>query len=123
MTTIVSVTDLPLSARVGINPDEIGRQQPLFVSIDLTLKNAIPYPTPDTAPDPTLADSVDYRRIVVEAERLAQGHIGMIETFARTLATRCLALGPVRTAAIRVAKPQALPYGLASVTVTLDAGD
>jgi len=115
MTTVVSVSDLPLSARIGINPDEIGRQQPLIVSVDLTLA--------DGAQGDTLADTVDYRRIVAEAEAIADGHIGMIESFARTLATRCLALGPVREVVVTVAKPQALAYGMASVRVTLgDAG-
>jgi dihydroneopterin aldolase len=37
MGTIVSVSDLPLSARIGINPDEVGRQQTLIVSVDLIL--------------------------------------------------------------------------------------
>ena len=111
MTTVVSVSDLPLSARIGINPDEIGREQPLVVSVDLTLA--------DGAQGATLGDSVDYRRIVAEAEAIAGGHIGMIELFARTLATRCLALGPVREAVVTVAKPQALLYGLASVRVTV----
>jgi len=115
MTTVVSVSDLPLSARIGINPDEVGRQQPLIVSVDLTLA--------DGAHGGSLADSVDYRRIVAEAEAIADGHIGMIESFARTLAARCLALGPVREAVVTVAKPQALPYGLASVRVTLGDAD
>jgi dihydroneopterin aldolase len=56
---------------------------------------------------------------VAEAEALAGGHLGMIEVFARTLAERCLALGPVREAIVWVKKPQALPCGLASVRVTL----
>jgi len=115
MAMVVSVSDLPLSARIGINPDEVGRQQTLIVSIDLTLA--------DHARGATLADSVDYRRIVAEAEMLATGHIGMIEVFARTLAERCLALGPVREAIVSVKKPQALPFGLAAVRVALCAAD
>ena len=115
MATIVSVSDLPLSARIGINPDEVGRQQSLIVSVDLILA--------DSARGASLADSVDYRRIVAEAEALATGHIGMIEVFARTLAERCLTLGPVREAIVSVKKPQALPQGLAAVRVTLGAAD
>ena len=115
MTTTVRVSDLPLSARIGINPDEVGRQQPLIVSVDLTLA--------DGAYGDTLTDSVDYRLIVAEAEAIADGHIGMIEVFARTLATRCLALGPVRRAVVSVSKPQALPYGMASVSVEIDGAD
>ena len=115
MGTIVSVSDLPLSARIGINPDEVGRLQALVVSVDLTLA--------DSARGASLADSVDYRRIVAEAEALADGHIGMIEVFARTLAERCLALGPVREAIVSVQKPQALPRGLAGVRVSVAAAD
>jgi len=111
--TVVSVSDLPLSARIGINPDEVGRLQALVVSVDLTLAG--------NARGASLADSVDYRRIVAEAEALATGHIGMIEVFARTLAERCLALGPVREAMVSVQKPQALPRGLAAVRVTMAA--
>lgn len=110
---IVSVSDLPLSARIGINPDEVGRLQALVVSVDLLLA--------DGARGASLADSVDYRRIVAEAEALAAGHIGMIEVFARTLAERCLALGPVREAMVSVKKPQALALGLAAVRVTMAA--
>ena len=115
MATIVSVSDLPLSARIGINPDEVGREQVLIISVDLTLA--------DGARGATLADSVDYRLIVAEAEALATGHIGMIEVFARTLAERCLALGPVREAVVSVKKPQALARGLAAVRVTVAAAD
>ena len=115
MGTIVSVSDLPLSARIGINPDEVGRLQALVVSVDLTLA--------DSARGASLADSVDYRCIAAEAEALADGHIGMIEVFARTLAERCLALGPVREAIVSVRKPQALPRGLAGVRVSVGAAD
>ncbi|MEN2787302.1 dihydroneopterin aldolase [Sphingomonas qilianensis] len=112
MSIVISVSDLPLSACIGINPDEAGRRQPLIVSVDLTLAAG--------AQGADLTDSVDYRRIVAEAEAIADAHIGMIETFAQMLARRCLSLGPVRTAVVTVVKPQALPHGLASVRVMLD---
>ena len=109
------MSDLPLSARIGINPDEVGRLQALVISVDLTLI--------DSARGASLADSVDYRRIVAVAETLAGGHIGMIEVFARTLAERCLTLGPVREAIVSVRKPQALPRGLAAVRVSVGSVD
>ncbi|UVO50611.1 dihydroneopterin aldolase [Sphingomonas sp. SUN019] len=112
MAMVVHVDDLTLSARIGINPDEQDRRQPLVISVELTLR--------DDAVE-SIMDSVDYRRIVAEAETIADRHTGMIEVFARQLAERCLALGPVADVTVRVAKPQALSRGLASVRVTLEA--
>ncbi|HSI19286.1 MAG TPA: dihydroneopterin aldolase [Sphingomonas sp.] len=114
MAIVVSVEDLALSARIGINPDELDRRQPLIISVDLSLAGGVTVAT--------LADSVDYRRIVAEAEAIAERHTGMIEVFAQRLAERCLALGPVRDVTVRVAKPQALTHGLAAVRVSLTAG-
>ena len=111
-TTLVRVRDLPLSAVIGINPDELGRRQPLIVSVELTL-----------AADrvETLDQSVDYRRIAAEAEKLAQNHVTLIEVFARQLAERCLALGPVLDVDVSISKPQALVRGTASVSVRMIA--
>jgi len=109
-TTLVRVRDLPLSAVIGINPDELGRRQPLIVSVELTL-----------AADrvETLEQSVDYRRVAAEAERLAENHVTLIEIFARRLAERCLALGPVLDVDVSICKPEALLCGTASVSVRM----
>ena len=111
-TTLVWVRDLPLSAVIGINPDELGRRQPLIVSVELTL-----------AADrvETLDQSVDYRHIAAEAEKLAENHVTLIEVFARQLAERCLALGPVLDVDVSIRKPQALVRGTASVSVRMIA--
>jgi dihydroneopterin aldolase len=111
-TTMVRVRDLPLSAVIGINPDELGRRQPLIVSVEMRL-----------AADrvETLAQTIDYRRIAAEAERLAENHVTLIEIFARRLAERCLALGPALDVEVIVAKPQALVRGMASVSVRMGA--
>jgi dihydroneopterin aldolase len=111
LVTHVRVVDLTVSARIGINPDERGRRQPLIVSVDLALA--------DAEPIGSLSQSVDYRRIVAAAEDLGSDHVELIETYARLLGERCLALGPVEQAEIIVAKPQALPDGTASVRITL----
>jgi dihydroneopterin aldolase len=111
-TTLVRVRDLPLSAVIGINPDELGRRQPLIVSVELTLA---------AERVDTLDQSVDYRRIAAEAERLAQNHVTLIEIFARRLAERCLALGPVLDVDVSICKPQALVRGTASVSVRMTA--
>ena len=113
--THVRVDDLGVSARVGINPDEQGRRQPLLVSVDLELAEA--------KPAGSLRDSVDYRRIAAEAEGLASDHVELIETFALLLGERCLRLGPVERAEIIVAKPEALLRGTASVRIVLRRRD
>jgi dihydroneopterin aldolase len=111
-TTLVRVRDLPLSAVIGINPDELGRRQPLIVSVELTLA---------AERVDTLDQSVDYRRIAAEAEQLAENHVTLIEIFARRLAERCLALGPVLDVEVSICKPQALVRGTASVSVRMTA--
>lgn len=110
--TLVRVRDLPLSAVIGINPDELGRRQPLIVSVELTLA---------AGRVETLDQSVDYRRIAAEAERLAENHVTLIEVFAHRLAERCLALGPVLDVDVSICKPQALVRGTASVSVRMSA--
>ena len=110
--TLVRVRDLPLSAVIGINPDELGRRQPLIVSVELTLA---------AGRVETLDQSVDYRRIAAEAERLAENHVTLIEVFAHRLAERCLALGPVLDVDVSICKPQALVRGIASVSVRMAA--
>ena len=109
-TTLVRVRDLPLSAMIGINPDELGRRQPLIVSVELTLVAECV---------DRLDQSVDYRHVAAEAERLADSHVTLIEIFARRLAERCLALGPVLDVEVSICKPQALDRGTASVSVRM----
>lgn len=108
--TRVAVRDLAVMADIGINPEEIGRHQPLIVSVVMLIE-----PVGADAIDAT----VDYRRVAAAAAELGAQRIALIETFARRLATRCLLLGAVREATVHVDKPQALAAGLASVTVTL----
>jgi dihydroneopterin aldolase len=81
-TTIVKVRELPLLADIGINPDEIGRRQPLVITVEAML---------DSVDIDQISQTVDYRRLVSEAEALASEHIPLIETFAQRLAERCMA--------------------------------
>ena len=106
----VRVRDLPLLADIGINPDEIGRRQPLVVSVELTLS---------ATEVGMVSETVDYRRIVSEAEALALVHIPLIETFAHRLAARCLALGGVEKAFVSVDKPFAIMRGMAGTQVEM----
>jgi dihydroneopterin aldolase len=51
-TTIVKVRELPLLADIGINPDEIGRRQPLVITVEAML---------DSVDIDQISQTVDYR--------------------------------------------------------------
>lgn len=108
--TRVRVRDLPLLADIGINPDEVGRRQPLIITVELTL---------DTAAVEEIGDTIDYRRIARAAEDLARVHIPLIETFAQRLGSQCLAMPSVASARIAIDKPFAITRGLAGVEVEM----
>jgi dihydroneopterin aldolase len=112
-TTRIAVRDLPVMADIGINPDEIGRRQPLIVSVRMLIA------TPD---DDVIGATVDYRDVAAAVAALGEQRIALIETFAHRLAVRCLALGDVREVAVNIDKPRALAAGIASVTVMLERG-
>lgn len=107
-TTRVRVRDLPLLADIGINPDEIGRRQPLVISVELTLS---------TACVEAIGNTIDYRKVAQAAEDLALVHIPLIETFAQRLGERCLAFPAVIEARVSVDKPFALTRGLAGTEI------
>lgn len=108
--TSVRVRDLPLLADIGINPDEIGRRQPLVITVELEL---------DQGPIEGIADTVDYRRIAAAAEDLAAVHIPLIETFAQELARQCLAMNGVHRARVAIDKPFAITRGMAGVEIVM----
>ena len=110
MTIFVCVTDLRISARIGINIDEFDRFQPLNVSVEVMLN------VPHVA---DISESIDYRLIASIAEDLALHHIGLIETFAFRLATRCLAYEHAETVEVVIEKPEALIVGVAKTKVRL----
>ena len=104
----VRVKNLPLLADIGINPDEIGRRQPLVITVELSLEQTVVS---------TIAETIDYRRIVKAAEALAETHIPLIEMFAHALGKTCVRWQGVREACVNIDKPFALPRGLAGVEV------
>jgi len=109
--TRVRVRELPLLADIGINPDEIGRRQPLVITVELTL---------DASIIDAISDTVDYRKIASAAETLAAVHIPLIETFAARLGQACLDWPQVLKATVTIDKPFALTRGLAGVEVTVE---
>lgn len=109
----IKVRDLPLLADIGINPDEVGRRQPLVVTVELSLSSGAVE---------GIGDTVDYRRIAQAAEELAAVHIPLIETFAQRLGALCLQFPRVVEARVAIDKPFALTRGLAGVDVTVAHG-
>ena len=108
--TYVRVRDYPVLADIGINPDEVGRRQPLVVSVEIEIvARAIA----------EIGETVDYRRVVEAIDALAAVHIPLIETFAQRLGESCLAMGEVAAAEISIDKPFAITRGMAGTRVTL----
>lgn len=107
---VVRVRELPLLADVGINPDEIGRRQPLVISVELEL---------DAQAIADIDQTVDYRRVAKAAEDLALVHIPLIETFGQNLAEHCLDFRGVVLARVQIEKPFALTRGQAGVEIVL----
>ena len=108
--TRIMVRDLPVMADIGINPYEIGRRQPLLITVILSL---------DAVTDDAIGATVDYRLVAQAADELGGQRIALIETFARRLASQCLCLSSVREVTVTVDKPEALPAGIASVSIKL----
>lgn len=96
----VFVRDLIVEAGIGVYDHEHGRLQRLVIDVDLTL---------EPRPVEGLADTVNYEAVASAARAIvAEGHVGLVETFAQRLALACLDDPRVTRAAVRVAKPGAL---------------
>ncbi len=96
----VFVRGLRIAAGIGIHDHEIGRLQTLV--IDVTLEMG-----PQAVA--RLADTVNYETIAQAARDIAaEGHVGLVESFAERLATACLADDRVRRVTVRIEKPGAL---------------
>ncbi|MBS0297863.1 MAG: dihydroneopterin aldolase [Proteobacteria bacterium] len=96
----VFVRGLKIAAEIGVHPHERGRAQPLVVDVELSL-----FPRRID----TLADTVNYERIVTRARAIAaEGHIELVEDYVDRLARACLDDPRVRRVRVRVEKPEAL---------------
>lgn len=96
----VFVRGLRLEAGIGIHDHEIGRLQTLVIDVALDLG-------PQTVA--RLADTVNYETIAQAARDIAaEGHVGLVESFAEHLAMACLADDRVRRVTVRIEKPGAL---------------
>ena len=111
--TKVFVAGLKVQAEIGVYRHEIGKVQPLIVAVELEVP---------TAGAERLSDTLNYETILAAAQAVAaEGHIGLVETFAERLARACLADPRVTQAKVRVEKPLALaPHATgAGVEITL----
>lgn len=96
----VFVRGLRIEAGIGVHDHEHGRLQPLVIDVSL-----------DLGPHPVerLGDTINYETVAQAARAIAaEGHIGLVETFAERLALACLEDPRVRRATVRVEKPGAL---------------
>lgn len=106
----VRVTGLQIAAEIGVYAHEHGVTQRLVVDVIVTVT------PPETD---TLSASLDYQRIADDAQALGRERIGLIETYARRLAEKCLAHPAARRVEVRVAKPGALRNGLAGTSIAM----
>ena len=96
----VFVRGLQVEAGIGVHDHELGRLQTLV--IDVTLELA-------PAPVERLSDTVNYETVAEAARAIvAEGHVGLVETFAGRLAVACLDDPRVRRCGVRIEKPGAL---------------
>jgi dihydroneopterin aldolase len=98
--TKVFVRGLEVDAAIGVYKHERGRLQRLVIDVELDVAvtdwNA-------------LSETVNYEVIAQKARRVAaEGHRGLVETFAHHLAEACFEEPKVTRARIRVEKPSAL---------------
>ena len=102
----VFVRGLEVEAGIGVYDHEQGRLQRLVIDVTLEL-----------APRPIerLGDTINYETVASAARAIvAEGHVGLVETFAERLATACLNDGRVRRCIVRIEKPGALDAAAAA---------
>ncbi len=96
----VFVRGLEVEAGIGVYDHEQGRLQRLVIDVILEL---------DPRPIERLSDTINYETVANAARTIAaEGHVGLVETFADRLARACLEDRRVRRATVRIEKPGAL---------------
>ena len=96
----VFVRGLEVAAGIGVHDHELGRLQRLVIDVSLDL-------TP--AAVERLADTINYETVAEAARAIvAEGHVGLVETFAERLALACLEDARVQRCTVRIEKPGAL---------------
>jgi len=102
----VFVRGLRVEAGIGVHDHEHGRLQTLIIDVTLDLTPALVE---------RLGDTINYETVAEAARAIvAEGHVGLVETFAERLAMACLADERVRRCAVRIEKPGALEAAAAA---------
>jgi len=102
----VFVRGLKVEAGIGVHAHEQGRLQTLIIDVTLEL---------GPMPVERLADTINYETVASAARAIvAEGHVGLVETFAERLAVACLDDGRVRRCTVRIEKPGALEAAAAA---------
>jgi dihydroneopterin aldolase len=111
--TKVFVRGLAIDAHIGVYKHEKGRSQRLVIDVELDVA------VTDWS---ALSETVNYEAIAAKARRVAaEGHRGLVETFAHHLAEACFEEPKVTRARIRVEKPAALAPDAAAAGVEITA--
>ena len=111
--TKVFVRGLAIDAHIGVYKHEKGRPQRLVIDVELDVA------VTDWS---ALSETVNYEVIAAKARRVAaEGHRGLVETFAHHLAEACFEEPKVTRARIRVEKPSALAPDAAAAGVEITA--
>ena len=110
--TKVFVRGLEVQAQIGVYKHEKGRSQRLVIDVELDVA------VTDWS---QLTETVNYEVIAAKARKVAEGHRGLVETFAHHLAEACFEEPKVTRARIRVEKPSALAPDAAAAGVEITA--
>ena len=109
----VFVKGLRVEAGIGVYDHEHGRLQTLVIDVTLDLGPAEVH---------GLSDTINYETVAASARRIiAEGHVGLVETFAERLAEACFEDPRVTRARVRVEKPSALAPHAAAAGVEITA--
>lgn len=111
--TKVFVRGLKVEAGIGVYDHELGRLQALIVDVELDIA---------ASHFERLSDTVNYETVGEAARAIvAEGHLGLVETFAERLAQACFDDPRVTRARVRVEKPSALAPHAAAAGVEITA--
>ncbi len=111
----VFVRDLVVEAGIGVHDHERGRLQTLVINVALELS---------PGPVEHLADTLNYEDVArLSRELVAEGHVGLVETFAERLGQRLMADPVVTGVTVRIGKPGCLADATeAGCEITLSRG-
>ncbi len=98
----IFIRDLQLSARIGIHAHEKATPQNIVINVDVAVQE-----TDQTITH--IAHTVCYEQLTLRIQdRLAQGHIDLVETLAEQIAEDILEDPRILMARVRIEKPDAI---------------